>query len=353
MNRRTFYISLLTLAVSACSTVETRKQAKGEFDYVNEDVPQALIVPDNLTQPAKESEYNVPSLQGTAGPVGKELDIRAPSLVLALASGSRVDEFDKSAQIWFDKIDDDSDLQEVVVGAIENYLAEEGVDLTSKQGTKLESDWFHQETKSGFWLWEDVETSESWRFKYSLVTKPHGRSIGLNVDLIDYKSGNTSKIDPIEQQRVEMAMINAISAQIDYEYRLSLRDQRLARANRKVVSMSSDTDGKAAYLVDYPQQEFWELLPEFFEKYNFSVTDLDESKFVYMVSYERNDPSLWDGIWGEDVGVIELEDGSYEFHLERQNGKTLLTIFNDQQQVLSESVLENNFDIMSSALTFD
>ncbi|TLU61312.1 outer membrane protein assembly factor BamC [Thalassotalea litorea] len=352
MNRRTLYLSLLTLAVSACSTVETRKQAKGEFDYVNQDVPQALIVPDHLNQPAQDSEYAVPSLQASAGPVGEQVDIRAPSLVLPLASGSRVDEFDKTAQIWFDKIEDDSDLQQVVVTAIENYLQEEGVELTSKQSTQLESDWFHQQTKSGFWLWEDIETSESWRFKYSLVTKPHGRSVGLNVELIEYQSPKNGKIDPIEQERIEMAMVNAISAQIDYEYRLSLRDQRLARANRKVVTMT-EQQGHAAYLVDYSQEEFWELLPEFFEKYNFSVTDLNESKFIYMVNYERNDPSLWDGIWGEDVGVIDLEDGSYEFHLEPKQDKTLLKIINDQQEVLSETVLENNFDIMSSALTFD
>ncbi|WP_394174217.1 outer membrane protein assembly factor BamC [Thalassotalea litorea] len=352
MNRRTLYLSLLTLAVSACSTVETRKQAKGEFDYVNQDVPQALIIPNHLTQPAKDSEYDVPAIEGTSGPIGKALDIRAPALVLPLASGSRVDEFDKTAQIWFDKIDDDSDLENVVVSAIENYLQEEGVGLTSKQDTKLESDWFHQETKSGFWLWEDTQTSESWRFKYSLVTKPHGRSVGLNVDLIEYQSKKNGDIDPIEKERIEMAMINAVSAQVDYEYRLNLRDQRLAKANRKVVTLT-EVEGQAAYLVDYPQQEFWELLPEFFERYNFSVTDLNESKFVYMVNYERNDPSLWDGIWGEDVGVIDLEDGTYEFHLESKQDKTLLKIINDQKEVLSESVLETNFDIMSSALTFD
>ncbi|TKB44360.1 outer membrane protein assembly factor BamC [Thalassotalea mangrovi] len=354
MNRRTLYLSLLALTVSACSTVETRKQAKGEFDYVNQEVPDALVVPAHLNNPERPSEYEVPPLQGTAGPVGEELDIRAPALVLALASGSRIDEFDQTAQIWFDKIDDDSDLYAVVVGAIENYLQEEGVELTSKQGTELKSDWFHQQTTSGFWLWEDVSTSESWRFKYSLVTKPHGRSIGLNVDLIDYKSADgSSQIDPIEQQRVEMAMINAVSAQLDYEYRLNLRDQRLAKANRKVVAMGSDEQGQSAYLVDYPRQEFWDMLPQFFEKYNFSVTDLNESKYVYMVNYERNDPSLWEGIWGDAVDVIDLDDGSYEFHLVAKDKKTLLKIYNDQKQLLSETELESNFDIMSSALSFN
>ncbi len=84
-------------------------------------------------------------------------------------------------------------------------------------------------------LKEVVET-ESMRFKYTLDTKPHGRSVAINVDLIDYAkkdlSGSTTDINSIEQHRAEMAMLNTLIGEVDYQYRIYSHELLQTKAKR-------------------------------------------------------------------------------------------------------------------------
>ncbi|TRX56714.1 outer membrane protein assembly factor BamC [Thalassomonas sp. M1454] len=358
MERRTFYFSLLTLSLAACSNVETRKQANGNFDYVNAKPESKFVVPENLHQPEDKPDYLIPELENSDGPVGIKVDVRAPALVLPLAAGSRVDEFDKTAAVWFDKVDDDRDLRETVIKVITDYLATEDVGFVSadEANNTWESEWFHVEEESGYLFWKNIDLTESWRFKYSLVTKPHGRSVGLNVELVEYMhtsdKGSKTLIDPIEKQRVEMGMINAITAQLDYQYRLYNKEDRLARATMEIVTLGQSANNKPAYIIDYPVDELWNYLPGFFDSYNFKISDLNEDKFIYEVEYERIDPSLWDMIWGDELPVVEIESGVYEFHLTELDGKTALEIYNDEGEILSDQVLIQNFEILEPALSF-
>ncbi|WNC70149.1 outer membrane protein assembly factor BamC [Thalassotalea nanhaiensis] len=357
MDRRILTISLISLSLAACSNVETRKQAKGDFDYVNIKSSKELQLPEGLEKPAENTLYSIPEVNNQ-GPVGKRVDVRAPALVLPLASGSRIDEFDKTAAIWFDKVDDDRDLRELLIKAISDYLSTEEVTFTSEDlaNNVWESDWFHVEEESGYLFWSSIDLTESWRFRYSLITKPHGRSVGLNVELIDYMhtsdKGSTKKIDPIEQQRVEMAMINAITSQLDYQYRLNNRDDRIARANMEIVTLGESDKGEPALIIDYPIDELWRYMPGFFEQYNFKVTDLNEDKYFYDVEYTLIEPSLWDSIWGDEMPVVNFKDGPYRFKLTAKGKQTTLVIQDDDKQVLSKELLEENFEVLDPALSF-
>ncbi|WP_070795937.1 outer membrane protein assembly factor BamC [Thalassotalea crassostreae] len=359
MSRRIFFYSLLALSLCACSNVGTRKQAKGSFDYVDLQPQKPFNVPSDLTKPAEQELYKIPEVTGEAGPIGDKVDVRAPALVLPLASGSRLDEFDKTAAIWYDKIDDDRDLREQVIKAITDYLATENVGFVNanpEQNT-WESDWFHIEQESGYLFWKSIDMTESWRFKYSFVTKPHGRSIGLNVELVDYmftdEKGSTKKIDPIEQQRVEMGMINAITAQLDYQYRVNNKADRDARASMVIVTVGESPSQQPAYIIEYPIDDLWEYIPGFFEEYNFEVTDLNRDRNFFEVNYTRVDSSLWDEIWGDAAPVVALDSGVYKFKLIKiSDEQTALVITDDQGTLVTKEQLEENFDVMGEALSF-
>ena len=111
----------------------------------------------------------------------------------------------------------------------------------------IESQWYHQEVETG-WLFKEIELSTSMRFRYEFYLKPHGRSLSLKVSLIDYMktdmSGGTKAIDPIDKQRVEMAMLNEVVGQVDYNYRLQQRESRLVRANQKLVTISENQSSR-------------------------------------------------------------------------------------------------------------
>lgn len=358
MDRRIFYFSLLSLSLTACSSFETRKQAQGAFDYVDAKEPVEIVIPENLSKPASHDNYFVPAVKSTNGPVGKRVDVRAPALVLPTAAGSRIDEFDKTAEVWFDKVDDKRDLREQVITSIKSYLSDESVELLNEdlENNTWESSWFTSETETGSFFWKSIESTEGWRFKYSLVTKPHGRSVGLNVELVEYKfttqESNQTVIDPIEQSRVEMGMINAIVGQLGYQYRLNNREDRIARANMEIVSYGRSAKDEPALLIEYPADELWTYMPGFFDKYGFTVTDINEDKLIYIVSYEKPDSSLWDRMWGDELPIINMESGTYEMHLQKLDKTTVLVITDEQNVVLSEEILLDNFDILEPALSF-
>ncbi|MDN3653034.1 outer membrane protein assembly factor BamC [Thalassotalea ponticola] len=358
MERRIFYISLLGLALSACSSVETRKQAKGDFDYVNIKPSAELNVPESMTPPAQSNRYQIPQLQQTDGVIGAALDIRAPSQVLPLASGSRVDEFDKSAAIWYDKVDDNRDLKTVVVSAIKNVAKDENVEFVeqSDDGNRFESGWFTTEQESGIGPFKDVESIEKWRFAYSLVTKPHGRSIGLNVELVEYfkqdQQGTSTTLSALEKNRVEMEMLNSVTSELGYLYRLNRRDDAIARANMQIVTLADTANGEPALSIDFKRDQLWTYLPGFFEQYNFTVTDLDESNFIYDVQYTQADNSVWQTMWGDDKPVLTLADGDYRFKLVERDGKTDLLITDKDNNNVGEQVLKENFESLEPGLSF-
>ncbi len=358
MDRRILYFSLLSLSLAACSNMETRKQAQGDFDYVNIEQDSKLTIPDNLSRPESHELYTIPAPTNLDGAVGIEVDVRAPALALPTANGSRIDEFDKTAAIWYDKVDDNRDLNALVGQAVSDYMTSNNVEIVNQnpENHEWESGWFESQTESGSWFWKSIDSTEAWRYKYSLVTKPHGRSVGLNVELVDYKftsqNKSESQIDQIEKARVEMAMVNAITTELSYIYRVNNREDRIARANLQLVNIGESEQGEPALIIDYPPDELWIYISGFFEKYGFRITDLNEDKRIYEVYYTKPDNSFWDSLWGDEVPVIEMENGTYEFHLKELGKKTAMVIVDEQNNPVSEKILLDNFDILDPALSF-
>ena len=132
-------------------------------------------------------------------------------------------------------------------------LKETNIDRKGIRTKIFESDWYHDEVDVG-WLYTEIESSTSLRFRYQLLAKPHGRSVSLRVSLIDFlktdQEGGSKTIDPIDKQRAEKAMLNAIISLVDYNYRVQQRENRLMRANQKLVTIGQNIEEEAAYVVE-------------------------------------------------------------------------------------------------------
>lgn len=367
MIRQLFCFSVITFTLSACSSVDN-KRAQGDFGYAKKQEPQAFIVPDNLDKPVVQQTFIISNKINNQGPVGKNMDIRAPSLVLPVAAGSRVILESSEPIIWFDKVLENKDLLTFVKNSfIEQLVSDdvsyEQVDQTSQaQATGIyetyESQWYHNEVETG-WLFKKLELSTSMRFRYEFYQKPHGRSVSLKVSLIDYMKtdevGGTKTIDPIDQQRAEMTMLNEIISQVDYNYRLEQRENRLMRANQKLVSIGENKVLEPAYIVEMSLDNLWDNMPIFFEKHGFTISDLNETDKIYYVDFVKPDTSIWDSIWGDEQAVIDVSDAKYQFvlaPLDDKNQKTAVSIYNAAGEPLSLETLERIFPVMEKGLSF-
>lgn len=369
MSRQLFYFSVLSLALSACSSNDNRS-AQGDFDYAEKQESKEFVVPENLDKPAQQQEFFITNKINHRGPVGESMDIRAPSLVLPLAAASRVVADSYESIIWFDKVIEDKDLLVFVKNALISQLMSDDVSfdevsLPKANDDKLqgktevfESQWYHSEVETG-WLFTDIELSTSMRFRYELHLKPHGRSVSLKVTLIDYMktdhSGGSKTIDPIDEQRAEMAMLNEIVGQVDYNYRLQQRENRMMRANQKLVTIGENKESETAYVVEMSLDNLWDNMPIFFEKHGFTITDLNETNKIYYVDFTKPETSIWDSIWGDERPVIEVSDAKYQFvlaSLDDKNHKTSVSIYDVDGEPLSLEVLERIFPVMEAGLSF-
>lgn len=367
MSRQLFYFSVLSLTLSACSGVDN-KRAQGNFDYAQKKESKAFVIPESLDKPAKQNEFFIPSDTNVHGPVGEKVDIRAPSLVLPVAASSRVVSESDKAIIWFDKVLEDKDLQVFIRNAIISQLMSDDVsyeevqsDVEQEKGVKgltLDSTWYHSEVETG-WLFTEIELSTSLRFRYQLNAKSHGRSVSLQVTLIDYMKtdtqGGSKTVDPIDKQRAEMAMLNEIVAQVDYDYRLQQRESRLMRANQQLVTIGENSAEEPAYVVEMGLDNLWTNMPFFFENHGFTITDLNETNKIYYVDFTKPDISIWDSIWGDEPPVIEVADAKYQFvlaPLDDKNEKTSVSIYNVDGEPVPLKTLELIFPVMEAGLSF-
>lgn len=371
MSRQLFYFSVLSLTLSACSNVDS-KRAQGNFDYANKKESKELIVPQNLDKPVNRNDYLITNKINHEGSIGEKVDIRAPSLVLPIAASSRVISGTHDAIIWFDKTLEDKDLLVFIEKALVSQLKSDDVSYEivesstqdepgSKKQSKTEvyeSDWYHNEIETG-WLFTDIESSTSLRFRYEFFLKPHGRSVSLKVSLIDYiktdKEGGSKTIDPIDKQRAEITMLNEVVAQVDYNYRLQQRESRLMRANQQLVTIGVNKEAEPAYIIEMGLDNLWDNMPIFFEKYGFTINDLNESNKIYYVAFTKPEVSLWDTIWADERPVIEVSDAKYQFVLapfDDKDQQTSVSIYNADGESLPLETLERIFPVMETGLSF-
>ena len=385
MSRRVFFLSLLTLSLTACSSMNN-KQAMGDFDYADTAEAKPLVIPQGLDKPRERNEFHITDKINHSGPVGKNTDIRAPSLVLPIAASSRVVEESSISTIWFDKVLEDKELLSFIEMVVLQKLekdnvgydkVEEDIEVTlskvlegatslkettiAREGVKtsiLESQWYHDEIESG-WLFTEVESATSLRFRYQLVAKPHGRSVSLTVSLVEFlktdKQGGSNVMDPIDKQRAEKAMLNSIISLVDYNYRVQQRENRLMRSNQKLVTIGKNPEDEQAYVVEMESSKLWENMPVFFEKHGFTITDLNEEKRIYFVDFVKPEASVWDVIWGDDVPVVDVNDAHYQFvlaPLDETGEKTAVTIYNADGEPLTLETLERIFPVIESGLSF-
>lgn len=357
MNRQLVYVALLGAVISACSS-NNKRAADGGFDYVDMTEGKPLSMPSELNAPKQSDTYFVTDDINKSGPVGDEVDIRAPSLVLPIATSTRLDLNNQTAAVWFDQELDDEVLADFIEQIIKEMLAEKQAELIVVDAQKhiYESSWIETtKDESSIFSFSSKISTEREKYRYTFDVKPHGRSLLLHVELLDYDASFLKgELTSIDKHREEIAMLNNVIGHVDYKYRLKQREHRLMIANQKLLSIGENHKGEPTYFVELEKDLLWQNLPVFFGDYGFTVTDLDESKRIYYVTFEKPDIGLWDSLWGDEVPIVEIENAEYVFKLfdTEIEDKTALTIYREDGQPVPREVLERIFEVVEPGLSF-
>jgi outer membrane protein assembly factor BamC len=291
---------------------------------------------------------------------GRSLSIRSPSLVLPIVSGSHITEGNKTATVWFDKVDDSQALDKTIWNSLIAFLQEQGigVDNFEPEKQRLVTDWMliTSEIEGSWYEWTTTESQTGRRFEFTLDMKPHGRSAALNAKLVDFLESTddvvSDELDVLTQRREEVDILNQVIHHYDYEIRLanSLRIQEIRQGFG--MEMGFNSDGEPAFLVDAKYDIAWPRIQLVLRKLGFDVKDLDKSNGLLFVTYNGEDKSWWDGLFGGSDELL-LEEDDYRLLLQQQGDKTSITFMNEDSEPFPANQIVDLFPPFSEVMSED
>jgi outer membrane protein assembly factor BamC len=358
-------ISVITATLfSACSSLEEREVASGSFDYVKEQPGRKINIPDDVDSPKFNDAYKLPELGENAplNATGKDLSVMSPPLVLAVVAGSHIEEGSKNAIVWFDQIDDSLPLDTAVWNSLIRFLDSKGigVELFDKDNQRLITDWMvMDESKDNNWYsWSKSERTVGQRFEFTLDKKPHGRTAGLSVELIDYKERLNAQSKEVvtkarDKRRNEVDVLNRVVK--NYEFETKVADVKRFRQIREGLQMDLgfDNDGEPAFVIDADYEITWPRLLLVLRKLGFDVKDYDKSNGLLFVKYNGAEDGWWSNIWSSDKNEMNLDTEEYRLKVVGVGSKTSITLFDDESNPFPVNKLTDLYPTFSKTMSAD
>ena len=170
-----------TGVVSGCVSPEDRV-INEDHQYVHATERGEIRLPEGAIRPTSDDSYKLPDEQ-PSGDIGEALNIQSPLQLLALASGSRLDDKNKVSKIWFDKTAVIDDLPKFTFDALRSYLksnkvADSNIDEAAKS---VNTGWITEVREGSFWSWSDDSSSSSYKFVTGQQDRANGFITIVNV----------------------------------------------------------------------------------------------------------------------------------------------------------------------------
>jgi uncharacterized lipoprotein len=334
-----------TLLLSGCSLWPA-----AEKTAVNEQRIAELQIPAGLKAPKKPGQYDLPA-KVAAGVAPEQMDLRAPMQVLAVATNARVEEEEKEARVWFERSEFTGDLLPYLQTNINGYFSKNTIEVSQPKQLEWQTGWVSEYQETGWWLWKGQELTQQSKFSVQLEPRSHGRTVAVQVRLLEHKyTDDTQKLTPISQRREEVHFLNRI---IDHIATVELAAIREAKAKLPDVLLTRAVNEKQepVMLTTQPIDVAWSQLELVLEKVGLEVTDLNQSDYVYYVKYVKAEQGFWDSIWGdEDLPELPLTAGEYQLSLSKTDKGTAIKIKDKDGKVLDQTTLDAVYEVFAAAI---
>jgi len=334
-----------TLLLSGCSLWPAAEKTTVDERRIAE-----LKIPAGLKAPKKPGQYDLPA-KVVAGVSPEQLDLRAPMQVLAVATNARVEEEEKEARVWFERSEFTSDLMPYLQNNIGSYFSKNEIAATHPTPMQWQTDWVSAYQETGWWLWKGQELTQQSKFSVQLEPRSHGRTIAVQVKLLEHKyTDPTQTLTPISQRREEVHFLNRI---IDHIATVELAAIREAKAKLPDVLLTRAVNDKqeAVMLTTQPIDVAWSQLELLLEKVGLEVTDLNQSDYVYYVKYIKAEQGFWDSIWGDkELPELPLTAGEYQLSLSKTDKGTAIKIKDKDGKVLDQATLDAVYEVFAAAI---
>lgn len=338
----------VSVLLSGCAVFEKTPANNNDISQIELRIPEGMAVPN---QPAA---YDIPPVSAATLSAGVGADKRSPSLILATATSSRLEEDEKLAKVWFERNDFTGDIKPFIKTQLMKFFAEQNVSLTpvDESGLRYETDWINSSISSGFWFWKSEQQVERMRYSIVLEPRPHGRSLSMTVTLLEHEYFvPDAQLNAIDIKTHEVNLLNGVINKVSIAEVLVAREQR-AQAAEVYLGLGVDLEGKPALISSQSADITWSQFELLFEELNLTVTDFDRSAFTYFVNYQKPERGFWRTITFRDPPVsLPLVDGEYQIVLSRiTNDKTAILWLDKEGQPLSATQISAIYEPIVAAI---
>lgn len=306
----------------------------------NEVKPVSLRIPAGMTAPNQPSAYDIPDVLITEqNNINANAARRSPTLILATASSSRLDEEETLARVWFERNDFTGDIRPFISNQLKAFFAGQNVALTATDDSDLrfETDWISRSSSSGFWLWKSDNPVDRVRYAIEIAPRPHGRSLSMTVTLLAHEYFQPGEaLTALDVKANEVNLLNRVINQVAIAEALVAREQR-AQVAEVTLAAGVDQSGRPALITSQSIDIAWSQLELIFPEINLTVNDFNRSIFTYYVSYTQPTRGFWRAVTFRDAPEgLPLTDGEYQLVLSRlANNQTAITLLDKDGEPLT------------------
>jgi outer membrane protein assembly factor BamC len=332
---------LLTLSVTSCARFEKRAQAEDTFNYETSTLIDNYKTGD-FTRDEQRDTHIIPDLskqQNEFGLMGKDVDIRPPTQLMAVIEGVQLDPDAIHTKIWFNAFDNDQQMDKKIWDLIIQYLS-------SKNATQMNVDLNTFTIDTGpiirKAIYSSNEVNEEARYILEVAKATDGRSASLVVDVKSFKQMNNEfEVKQVLAARTKHSIeIDFINDLLQYAY-IQKESEKIETTDEKPlpIKLGFDDNHQTAWIIDTNFTNVWNKLPQLLQTMSFEAVQNDKSLGYFLVKFVPQKEAYWAK---NNLNPITLSSGEYFAQLgELDNGQTSLVWLDADKKILPDQDVTN------------
>ncbi|WP_028108821.1 outer membrane protein assembly factor BamC [Ferrimonas futtsuensis] len=311
---------LVVSALAGCSTPLERRQAEGNYNYLEQPEPVPLVVPEGLNPPKVSSEFVIPASATGDKILGDRVDVRSPLQVLPLGEGVRLQEGADSVTVLIENQRDEVNLKDQIMANLTEFLDHKKIGIDSRDDVqgKVDTDWIEVVEELGGSWWSKEQYKLRQRYGFEVQVRDNGHTGSLTIELLDHEEFVDQQDQDIaltdsDKRRYTIDMLNNAISYMNFKQTQQNKLRDLERAEGMALSLATDADGNTAFETEAGFERVWNRLDRVLPVLGFTVKDLDKSQGTYYVDYDPNE-GFWANLWGNN-DILALASGAYRVKL--------------------------------------
>ncbi len=367
-------ITLSLVQLSGCSTIRnwwqmyegdvdtSLREPTGYYDHADAtERGDQLVVPPGLNVPAKDRNMELPMLATAQGPLGANMDVRAPVVQLRSVSGVQSVWAAGESIVWLNSngqinVANEAEAWALLMRVLVNMGVQPGeITPGAYELTTMATD--YNEFGTPIALTTAATDALRYRQVYRLrIGRNAAGNIGIATSLIgsmtiattgifSFRASRTLSdiLTPAEQQRFATGFSNQIIKAMD---KVTAVPEGIPRS--VAVTLDRDNNNQDCFVVSAPYQATWDVLRNMLPDYGFEITEYSISHSSINTDYEEQDPEFFRNQGLDDFG---LEEGSYIIRVSIDGERTFVTFYNEDDKPLRSEVVARLYPGFSAALS--